>query len=140
MGKVIAVAAQKGGVEKTSSCRNLATELVNKGFKVSMKTNLKQQLYIPQGLKTRVEIFDGFKKEELFKIIIVVLVAGGVDALLFLLFRNVVTGVVFMLIAIAGSVMMLTKDKDNISMVDQVGFMIRFSKSQKVYKYKYLEE
>jgi len=34
MSKVIAVAAQKGGVGKTSSCRNLATELVNKGFKV----------------------------------------------------------------------------------------------------------
>lgn len=105
-----------------------------------METNLKQQLYIPQGLKTRVEIFDGFGKEELFKTIIVVLVAGGVDALLFLLCRNVVTSVVFMLISIAGSVMMLTKDKNNISVVDQVGFMIRFAKSQKVYKYKYMEE
>lgn len=105
-----------------------------------METGMKQTLYIPQGLKTRVEIFDGFGKEELVKTILVTLVAGGMDALLFLIFRNVVTSVVFMLIAIAGSVMMLTKDKNNISVVDQVGFMIRFSKSQKVYKYKYLEE
>lgn len=101
---------------------------------------MKQSLYIPQGLKTRVEIFDGFGKEELFKTIVVTIVAGGIDALLFLMFRNVVTSVVFMLIAISGSVMMLTKDKTNISVVDQVGFMVRFARSQKVYKYKYLEE
>ena len=105
-----------------------------------MENGMKQSLYIPQGLKTRVEIFDGFGKEELFKTIVVTLVAGGIDALLFLTFRNVVTSVVFMLIAISGSVMMLTKDKTNISVVDQVGFMVRFARSQKVYKYKYLEE
>lgn len=105
-----------------------------------METNLRQKLYIPQGLKTRVEIFDGFGKEELFKTILVTLVAGGIDALLFLIFKNVVTSVVFMLIVISGSIMMLTKDKNNISVVDQVGFMIRFARSQKVYKYKYLEE
>ncbi|MDA3846928.1 MAG: hypothetical protein PF505_10380 [Vallitaleaceae bacterium] len=105
-----------------------------------METSLKQTLYIPHGLKTRVEIFDGFGKEELLKTILVTLVAGGIDALLFLIFRNVVTSMVFILIAISGSVMMLTKDKTNISVVDQVGFMVRFARSQKVYKYKYLEE
>jgi len=105
-----------------------------------METGMRQTLYIPQGLKTRVEIFDGFGKEELVKTILVTLVAGGIDALLFLIFRNVVTSVVFMLISISGSVMMLTKDKTNVSVVDQVGFMVRFARSQKVYKYKYLEE
>jgi hypothetical protein len=105
-----------------------------------MERGMKQTLYIPQGLKTRVEIFDGFGKEELVKTILVTLVAGGIDALLFLIFRNVVTSVVFMLIAISGGVMMLTKDKTNISVVDQVGFMVRFARSQKIYKYKYLEE
>lgn len=105
-----------------------------------METGMRQTLYIPQGLKTRVEIFDGFGKEELVKTILVTLVAGGIDALLFLIFRNVVTSVVFMLISISGSVMMLTKDKTNVSVVDQVGFMVKFARSQKVYKYKYLEE
>lgn len=105
-----------------------------------METGMRQTLYIPQGLKTRVEIFDGFGKEELVKTILVTVVACGIDALLFLLFRNVVTSVVFMLITISGSVMMLTKDKTNISVVDQVGFMVKFARSQKIYKYKYLEE
>ena len=105
-----------------------------------METNYKSTLYIPQGLKTRVEIFDGYGKEELFKTIIVTLVTGTADAVLFLIFRNVVISVVLMLVTISGSVMMLTKDKTNISVVDQVGFMVRFARSQKVYKYKYIEE
>lgn len=100
----------------------------------------KQSLYIPQGLKVRVEIFDGFGKEELFKTILVTIVAGVIDALLYLIFKNVVMSVVMILVAIAGSVMMLTKDKTNISVVNQIGFMIRFARSQKIYKYKYLEE
>jgi len=37
-----------------------------------MENGMKQSLYIPQGLKTRVEIFDGFGKEELFKTILFV--------------------------------------------------------------------
>jgi hypothetical protein len=105
-----------------------------------MKEKKKQSLHIPQGLKTRVEIFDGYGKEELFKTIIVTIIAGVIDALLYLIFKNTVTNVVFILVAIAGSVMMLTKDTTNISVVDQVGFMIKFAKSQKKYKYKYLDE
>lgn len=105
-----------------------------------MEEKKKQSLYIPQGLKTRVEIFDGYAKEELFKTIIVTFIAGAIDALLYLIFKNIVTSVVFMLVDIAGSVLMLTKDKTNISVVDQFGFMIKFAKSQKFYKYKYLDE
>ncbi|MEA3423120.1 MAG: hypothetical protein U9Q80_04960 [Bacillota bacterium] len=100
----------------------------------------KQSLYIPQGLKTRVEIFEGYGKEELFKTIIATVIAGVFDILLYLIFKNTVASMVFILVAISGSVMMLTKDKNNISVVDQVGFMIKFAKSQKVYRYKYLDE
>jgi hypothetical protein len=106
----------------------------------ALENRRKQMLYIPQGLKTRVEIFDGYGKEELFKTVLVTLVAGALDALMFLIFRNVVTSIVFMLITISGTVMMLTKDKNNISVVDQVGFMLKFVRSQKVYKYKYQDE
>jgi hypothetical protein len=105
-----------------------------------MSERKKQSLYIPQGLKTRVEIFDGYGKEELFKTIIVTVVAGIFDILLYFIFRSTAISMVFILVAISGSVMMLTKDKNNISVVDQVGFMVRFARSQKVYKYKYLDE
>lgn len=105
-----------------------------------MHERVKQPLYIPQGLKTRVEIFDGYAKEELIKTIIITLVAGGIDLIVYLAIGNTVFSVVFILVVIAGSVMMLTKDNTNISVVDQVGFMIKFAKSQKKYKYKYLDE
>lgn len=105
-----------------------------------MQDSEKHTLYIPQGLKTQVEIFDGFGKEELFKTIIITLIAGVVDVAIYLITKNTAIAVVFILTAIAGSVMMLTKDKTNISVVDQIGFMIKFFRSQKKYKYKYLDE
>ncbi|WP_430885119.1 hypothetical protein [Fusibacter sp. JL216-2] len=105
-----------------------------------MEERKKNPLYIPQGLKTRVEIFDGFGKEELFKTIIVTIVVGILDILYYLIFKNTVVSIVTILVAIAGSVMMLTKDHTNISVVDQVGFMVRFARSQKFYPYKYQDE
>jgi len=105
-----------------------------------MEERKKNPLYIPQGLKTRVEIFDGFGKEELFKTIVVTIIVGILDILYYLIFKNTVVSIVTILVAIAGSVMMLTKDHTNISVVDQVGFMVRFARSQKYYPYKYQEE
>ena len=105
-----------------------------------MEERKKNALYIPQGLKTRVEIFDGYGKEELLKTLLVTVVVGILDVFYYLIFRNTVVSVVMILVAIAGSVMLLTKDHTNISVVDQVGFMVRFARSQKIYPYKYLDE
>lgn len=97
-------------------------------------------LYIPQGLKLRKEIFNGYGKEELMKTILVTLVAGVIDALQFFLTRNTVITIVFMLVAVSGAVLMLTKDNSNISVVDQMGFIIRYQFGQKKYKYFYRME
>lgn len=105
-----------------------------------MEERKKNPLYIPQGLKARVEIFDGFGKEELLKTIMVTIVVGILDIMYYLIFKNTVVSIVTILVAIAGSVMMLTKDHTNISVVDQVGFMVRFARSQKFYSYKYQDE
>ncbi|SKC80042.1 hypothetical protein [Maledivibacter halophilus] len=103
-----------------------------------MKQN--QSLYIPLGLKTRTELFEGFGKEELIKSAIVTLIAGGIDTIIYILTKNTTFSVVFILCSISAAVMMFTKDITNISAYDQMKFMIRFAKSQKVYKYKYLDE
>lgn len=97
-------------------------------------------LYIPQGLKLRKEIFNGYGKEELMKTILVTLVAGVIDALQFFVTRNTVVTIVFMLVAVSGAVLMLTKDNSNISVVDQMGFIIRYQFGQKKYKYVYRME
>ncbi len=100
----------------------------------------KETLYIPQGLKPRTELFDDYGTEELFQSIIITIIAGIIDILIYTFTKNTAICVVFFLSSIAGSVMMLTKDRINISVVDQVKFMVRFARSQKVYKYKYYDE
>ncbi|KOF56357.1 hypothetical protein AGR56_05965 [Clostridium sp. DMHC 10] len=100
----------------------------------------KETLYIPLGLKTRTEIFEGFGKEELLKSMGSTFVAALIDIVVYITTRSTAFCVVFLLTSIAGSIMMLTKDKTNISVVDQIKFMVRFHKSQKVYRYKYLDE
>lgn len=105
-----------------------------------MNNQEKETLYIPLGLKTKTEIFDGFGKEELFQAILATLLAGAIDVIVYMLTKSTAFCVVFILSSITGSVMMLTKDKTNISVVDQLKFMIKFAKSQKKYQYKYLDE
>ncbi|MFD3156878.1 hypothetical protein ACFIJ5_08470 [Haloimpatiens sp. FM7330] len=46
-----------------------------------MKQN--QSLYIPLGLKTRTELFEGFGKAELIKSDIVTFVAGAIDTIIY---------------------------------------------------------
>ena len=99
----------------------------------------KDTLYIPMGLKVKPEIFDGFGKEELFKSAGITIIAGLLDIVFYLVTKNVAVSVVMILASIAGSVMAFTKDKTN-SVADQICNMVRFSKMQKQYPYKYLDE
>lgn len=100
----------------------------------------RDNLYIPLGLKERNELWDGFGKEEAIRAIIFIAIAGVIDVLIYILKENIIFAVVFILIAIGSSLMMLTKDTTNLSVVDQIVNMIKFSKSQKFYPYKYLDE
>ena len=100
----------------------------------------KDTLYIPLGLKVKPEIFDGFGKEELFKSAATTIIAGVLDAGFFMVTKNVAVSVVIILAAIAGSVMAFSKDRTNLSVADQIQNMVRFSRMQKQYPYKYLDE
>ena len=100
----------------------------------------KDTLYIPLGLKVQPEIFDGFGKEELYKSAVTTIIAGVLDVVFYLVSKNVAVSVVMILASIAGSVMAFTKDRTNLSVADQICNMVRFSKMQKQYPYKYLDE
>lgn len=97
-------------------------------------------LYIPTGVKAENELFNGFGKREMFQSIIGSLFGAAVAALLWLLAGNVALTVVAVLSGIFGSVMMCTKDQQNQSVVDQIGNMIRFSRSQQIYPYRSMDE
>ena len=83
----------------------------------------KWELYIPSGVKAENELFN-----------------GAVAAVIWLCSNNVAFTVVAVLTGIFGSVMMCTKDQNNQSVVDQVGNMIRFARSQQIYPYRALSE
>ncbi|MBE6831281.1 MAG: hypothetical protein E7519_13845 [Ruminococcaceae bacterium] len=97
-------------------------------------------LYIPTGVKTENELFNGFGKRELLQSIVGSLFGGVVAALLWLIAGNVALTVVAVLSGIFGSVMMCTKDQNNQSVVDQIRDMIRFQHSQQIYPYRMLDE
>ncbi len=96
-----------------------------------------KKLYIPSGLKLRSEIFNGFGKEELVKTIFACIVFGVIDIIIYLTTQNTVISVVFILTTFSGTVLMLTKDHYNISVVDQVGFLLEYALKQKNYMYQY---
>lgn len=100
----------------------------------------KELLYIPIGLKTRTEIFEGFGKEEMFQAVIFNIIMSVADIFFYLLFRNIAGTIIFIITCIAASIMALTKDKSNVSVLDQIKFLIHFSKEQKYYPYRALNE
>lgn len=97
-------------------------------------------LYIPLGLKEKNELWDGFGKEEAIKALIFNIFTGIIDALIYFSTKNLIFCVVFILVSVGGSIMMLTKDTTNLSVVDQIRNMLRFAKFQKYYPYKYRDE
>ncbi len=97
-------------------------------------------LYIPMGVKTENEFFPGFSKKELLQAAIGTLFGGFISLIVFIISGNVAYTMISVLSGIAGSVMMVTKDQYNMSAVTQVADLIRFSRSQKVYPYRYGNE
>ena len=97
-------------------------------------------LYIPTGVKAQNELFNGFGKRELLQSAVGSLLGGAVAALLWLVSGNVAVTVVTVLTGIFGSVMMCTKDQNNQSVIDQIGNMVRFRRSQQIYPYRLLDE
>ena len=99
--------------------------------------SIENKLYIPLGVKTEREFFNGFGRKQLFQAIIGTLCFGGIAAVVYLLTRNVAFTLVVLMFGIAGSVMMTTRDQSNLSVVDQVQNLLRFYRGQKVYPYRF---
>lgn len=96
-------------------------------------------LYIPANIKTRLEFFRGYGVKELVTTIIVVAFFLPIIVILYKCVSTL-TAIVFMLVIIAVTVVSLTKDENNLSVVKQIGFMIKSAKMQKKFKYKYYDK
>ncbi|MGG4220619.1 hypothetical protein ABEW32_20655 [Paenibacillus jamilae] len=99
-----------------------------------------QTLYIPMGVKPEAEWFPGFGKQQLGQSAIGSILAVALALLIWLFKGSVPFAVVTFLSGVAASVMMTTKDRYNLSVLDQLRFMVKFKKSQKHYPYRALPE
>lgn len=100
----------------------------------------KENLYIPMGIKEKNEFWDGFASNELkasLKFIFIAMIINGIGSLLI---RSLFTTVIATVIIIVTALMLNTKGTTNLSVMDQIGNMRSFSKSQKQYEYKSLDE
>ena len=97
-------------------------------------------LYIPSGVKSENELFNGFGKRELLQSMAGVILGFMAAGAVWLIFRNEAATVVTILTGIFGSVMMCTKDQNNMSVADQIINIIRFARSQQIYPYRAMRE
>lgn len=95
----------------------------------------KETLYIPQGLKQKREYFDGYGNYELCITIIATLCTAILSYLINKISGNLILAIFLLLAIPSTTVLFVIKNNCNISVVDQIKFMIRFAKSQKKYPY-----
>jgi hypothetical protein len=96
-------------------------------------------LYIPANIKIRLEFFKGFGIKEAVTTITVVAFFIPIIYLIYFL-KGTLISVVSLFIIVAGTIIANTKDDNNLCVVEQLKFMIRKSKMQKLYKYKYIDK
>ena len=95
------------------------------------------KLYVPSNVKTRLEFFNGFGISEL---ITTAIMAGCFLPISFIVYKikgSFLIPIIIEFIVIAGTIMMTTKDSNNLCVVKQIKFMIEFSKMQKKFDYEY---
>lgn len=102
-----------------------------------MERSPNESLYIPVNIKTRFEFIEGYGIKELFYTAISAAVSGAIAVALNTITGNTALCVLIVLITVATSVMALTKDQSNQSIVDQIKFMLRFLRTQRKFKYRF---
>ena len=87
------------------------------------------------------EFFEGFGVKELIKTIVATVICAAVSLILYAIgVIGMVALIVILLSSVAGGVIFTAKDRNNLSVYDQIVFMVKFSKAAKKYPYIYLEE
>lgn len=105
-----------------------------------MDEEQKEGLYIPRGIKTKREYFYGYGKQELMITVISSFIAVGIAILIYILSQNMIIAVFEVLALPSTVILVVVKNDCNISVVDQVTFMLDYARDQKKYYYVYQDE
>jgi len=98
-------------------------------------------LYIPVKIKTRFEFFDGFGLSELIPTIIVAVISAIAASVIHgITGGSASTPILIVLISTAATAISLAKGTNNLSVIDQIRQFIQFSRRQKIYKYRKINE
>jgi len=97
-------------------------------------------LFIPSNVKTRSEIFDGYGKEEIIQTVIATIALLVIALIVFSFTESVSFVVIFVLVGIAATIMCVTKDQYNLSVLDHFKNMVNFSRKQQDFEYEYMNE
>lgn len=95
------------------------------------------KLYIPTNVKTRLEFFKGYGIKELIITVIVLVALLPISFIVYKIRGDYLLPVVIEFIGVAGTVIAVTKDENNLCVISLIKFMSEFSKTQKEYRYKY---
>lgn len=95
------------------------------------------KLYVPTNVKTRLEFFNGFGVSELIATVIVAGICLPFSFIIYKIKGSYIVPVILEFLAVAATIMMTTKDANNLCVVTQIKFMLDFSKIQKKFDYRY---
>lgn len=99
----------------------------------------KNELYIPSNIKTRLEFFKGYGVKEMIITLVVMFFSLPIAFTLYK-FKGTLLAVVFLFIIVAGTVVSIVKDDNNLCVSKQIGFMLKNLNMQKQYRYKYYDK
>lgn len=97
-------------------------------------------LYIPQGLRYKREYFAGYGSKEFQITIIATILTAVISVVVFMFSSNLVIAVLLFLMIPSTVVVAIVKNDSNISVADQISFMLTYTKEQKRYEYVYQDE
>ena len=100
----------------------------------------KDSLYIPQGLKKKREYFAGYGRYEFTITVIATLITIGICVLIYFITGSLVAAIFILLAVPSTTVLFVVKNESNISVVDQIKFMMDHAREQKKYYYVYQDE
>ena len=96
--------------------------------------------YIPIGVKTRIDYFPGFGKEELKQAMVGIILGGLVSLAVYICSNLMIWTLIAAFTTLSASILVTTKNSINISVVDYISFAMKFSKEKKTYPYRQLSE
>lgn len=93
-------------------------------------------LYIPIGVNTRMDFMPGFGKNELLQSFIGIAIGSAIAIIVYIITNQVVALMLILIISIVGSVLAVTKNQMNISMVGYINNIMKFNQERQVFPYR----